>query len=94
MLRQCRSYVAIACLRSASVSSAADPATARVDLRKIENNVAIAGAKALGELTGGPIALAFVLAADLLGVKLAVDRSLTQRVTTVRVGVRSEAAAS
>lgn len=70
---------------------AGDPTVARVDLRKIENDVAIQGAEALGELRGGPIALAFVLAADLLGVKLAIDRSMIKKVTMVRVGLRESA---
>ena len=42
-----------------------------------------------GELTGGPIALAFVLAAKLLGVRLDVDRELMRRVTTVRIAVKT-----
>jgi len=67
---------------------AADPTVARVDLRAIENTLAIRGAEAFGELTGGPIALAFVLAADLLGVRLDVDRTLIDRVTMVRLEVR------
>jgi Fe-S-cluster containining protein len=62
---------------------AADPTTARVDLRQLENDVAIKAAKALGELRGGPIALAFVLAADVLDVKINVDRDLIARVTAV-----------
>jgi Fe-S-cluster containining protein len=62
---------------------AADPATARVDLRQLENDVAIKAAKALGELLGGPIALAFVLAADLIGVKINVDRVLVEQVLHV-----------
>jgi len=67
---------------------AGDPTVARVDLRKAENAVAIGGAEALGELLGGPIPLAFVFAADLLGVRLDIDRALVKRVTTVRVEVR------
>ena len=68
---------------------AGDPTVARVDLRKIENTVAVHAAQALGELTGGPIALAFVLAAKLLGVKLDVDRKLMRRVTMVRIEVKT-----
>ncbi len=68
---------------------AGDPTVARVDLRKIENTVAVHAAQALGELTGGPIALAFVLAAKLLGVKLDVDRELMRRVTMVRIEVKT-----
>jgi Fe-S-cluster containining protein len=62
---------------------------ALVDLRKIEHDIAIQGAEAFGELTGGPIALAFVLAAELLGVKLNVDRELLRRVTMVRIEVKN-----
>ena len=62
---------------------------ALLDLRKIEHQVAIESARAFGELTGGPIALAFVLAAKLLGVKLDVDRELMRRVTMVSIQVRS-----
>lgn len=58
-----------------------------IDLRGLERDVAIKGAEVLGELSGGPIALAFVLAADLIGVKLSIDRSLIARVTRVRMKV-------
>lgn len=60
-----------------------------VGLRAIEQDVAIKGAEAFGELTGGPIALAFVLAAQLLGVKLNVDRELVRRVTMVSIKVKT-----
>ena len=66
-----------------------DPTVARVDLRKIENTVLVNGAQAFGELTGGPIALAFVLAARILGVKLDVDRELIRRVATTKISVPS-----
>lgn len=56
-----------------------------VDLSKLEREVAIEAAREFGELTGGPIALAFVLAAKLLGVKLDVDPELVRRVAKVRV---------
>ena len=62
---------------------------ALVDLRKIEHAIAIKAAEAFGELTGGPIALAFVLAAKFLGVKLNVDDTLMKRVTMVRIKVKS-----
>lgn len=68
---------------------AGDPTVARLDMREIETAVAVRAAKEFGELTGGPIALAFVLAAKLLGVRLDVDRELLRGVTTVRVGVRA-----
>ena len=67
---------------------AADPTVARVDFRKIENTVAVDAARAFGELTGGPIALAFVIAAKFLGVKLDIDRELVRRVTMVRIAVK------
>lgn len=56
-----------------------------VDMHAVENRIALGGAEAFGELTGGPIALAFVLAADMLGVKLTIDRDLIKRVTLVRI---------
>jgi len=62
---------------------------ALVDLRKIEHDIAIKGAQAFGELTGGPIALAFVLAAKLLGVKLNIDHELVRRVTMVHIEVKT-----
>jgi Fe-S-cluster containining protein len=68
---------------------AGDPTVALVDLRKLENTIAIDGAKAFGELTGGPIALAFVLAAKLLGIRLNIDRELIRRGTVVRIGVKT-----
>ena len=68
---------------------AGDPTVARVDLRKTETTIAVRAAEALGELTGGPIALAFVLAAKLLGVKLNLDPDLVRRVTPVRVAVKT-----
>ena len=71
---------------------AADPTIARVDTRSIENDIAIRGAEAFGELTGGPIALAFVLAAKLLGVRLDINSELLRRVTMVRVEVRKRPA--
>jgi Fe-S-cluster containining protein len=61
---------------------------ALVDLRKIEHGIAIKSAEAFGELTGGPIALAFVLAADLLDVRLDIDRTLLKNVTNVHIKVR------
>lgn len=56
---------------------------ALVNLREIEQTVALQGAAELGELAGGPIALAFVRAADLLGVRLNIDRSRIKQVTNV-----------
>jgi Fe-S-cluster containining protein len=59
----------------------------KVDLQALETQVAVDGAKALGELTGGPIALVFVLAAKALGVALDIDPALIRGVQTVRVDV-------
>jgi len=64
---------------------AADPTFQRVDLQAIETAVAVDGAKAYGELTGGPIALMFVLAAKALGVVLDINPALIRGVQTVRV---------
>lgn len=66
---------------------AAKPTFARVDLQSLETTLAVEGAKAFGELTGGPIALVFVLAAKILGVKLDIDPALIRGVTRVRVRV-------
>jgi len=60
-------------------------------LHETENAIALGAAAALGELTGGPIALAFVLAADMLGIKLKIDRDLIKRVTMVRIPVKKQA---
>lgn len=62
---------------------------ALLDLDEVANAVAIKAARELGALTGGPIALAFVLAAKLLGVRLAIDQGLLRRVTMVHIAVRS-----
>jgi hypothetical protein len=48
------------------------------------HGIAIKGAEAFDELTGGPIALA-----DMLGVKLNIDRALLRRVTMVRIKVKT-----
>jgi hypothetical protein len=64
---------------------------ALLDLHTIEHSIALKSAEAFGELTGGPIALAFVLAADILGVKLNIDRALLRRVTMVRIPVKAKA---
>jgi Fe-S-cluster containining protein len=64
---------------------AANTETALLDLRKLEHKIALKGADALGELTGGPIAVAFVLAADRLGVPLHIDRSLMPNVMVVEI---------
>jgi len=83
----CRYHMVVSPPQNCALGSA-DPNVALVDWREIENTVAIKGATAFGELTGGPIALAFVLAADLLDVKLDVDRELVKRVTNVRIPMR------
>lgn len=84
----CRYHMVVSEPQNCAHGPAAKP-IALLDLRKIEHAVAIKGAEALGELTGGPIALAFVLAAKLLGVKIDVDPDLVRRVTTVRIGVKT-----
>lgn len=62
-----------------------------LDLKKLEHEVSLAGARAFGELTGGPIALAFVLAAKALGVHLNIPADLLQRLTIVRMPVEVRA---
>jgi Fe-S-cluster containining protein len=68
---------------------AGDPTVARVDLQTIETAIAVEAATAYGDLTGGPIALAFVLAAKALGVKLNIDPALIRGAQTVRVEVEA-----
>jgi len=58
---------------------ATNPTTKRVDLRQLEQEVALEGARETGELLGGTIAQAFVLAADRLGIELKIDRALFER---------------
>jgi Fe-S-cluster containining protein len=58
-----------------------------IDMKAAEQDIAVKGAEAFGELTGGPIALAFVIAADMLGVKLSINRALIRSVTLVRMKV-------
>jgi Fe-S-cluster containining protein len=84
----CRYHMVVSSPENCEHGPEAKP-IALVDLRKIENAITIKGAEAFGELTGGPIALAFVLAAKLLGVKLDVNHELMRRVTTVRIEVKT-----
>ena len=84
----CRYHMVVSSPANCEHGPASKP-IALVDLRKIEHTIAIKSAEAFGELTGGPIALAFVLAAKLLGVKLNVDHELMRRVTMVRIGVKA-----
>lgn len=86
----CRYHMVVSPPENCEVGPEARPLVL-VDLHKVEHAVAIKSAEALGELTGGPIALAFVLAADLLGVKLDIDRSLIKHVTNVHIKVRPPA---
>lgn len=83
----CRYHMVISDPQNCALG-AADPTVARVDLRALETDLAVRGAEALGELLGGPIALAFVLAADMLGVRLTIDRALIQRVQITRVTIK------
>jgi Fe-S-cluster containining protein len=66
-----------------------DETVVMVDMSKLEREVAVEAAREFGELTGGPLALAFVLAAKLLGVRLDIDPQLIRRVTTVHLKVRA-----
>ena len=84
----CRYHMVVSSPANCELGPASKP-IALVDLRKIEHTIAIKSAEAFGELTGGPIALAFVLAAKLLGVKLNVDHELMRRVTMVRIEVKA-----
>jgi Fe-S-cluster containining protein len=82
----CRYHMVVSAPENCEVGPERRP-IALLDLHAIEHAVAIKSAEAFGELTGGPIALAFVLAADMLGVKLNIDRGLLRRVTMVRMRV-------
>lgn len=84
----CRCHMVVSPPQNCALG-AGDPTVARVDLREIEDTVAVQAAQTFGELTGGPIALAFVLAAKLLGVKLNVDRELMRRVTMVSIEIKT-----
>ena len=84
----CRYHMVVSSPENCEVGPEPKP-IALVDLRKIEHAIAIKAVEAFGELTGGPIALAFVLAAKFLGVKLNVDATLMKRVTMVRIKVKS-----
>jgi Fe-S-cluster containining protein len=83
----CRYHMVVSAPENCEVGPERRP-IALVDLHTIEHGIALKGAEAFGELTGGPIALAFVLAADMLGVKLNIDRALLRRVTMVRMAVK------
>jgi Fe-S-cluster containining protein len=89
----CRYHMAITPPENCAIG-AADPSVARVDLSRIETDVAVSGAAELGELLGGPISLAFVLAADMLGVRLDIDRTLLRRVAITRVVVETRLGSS
>lgn len=82
----CRYHMVVSDPKNCALG-AKEPTTARVNLRQIEDDVMIRAAEEYGELVGGCIALAFVLAADLLGVKLDIDRKLLDRVQISRVAV-------
>lgn len=84
----CRYHMVVSSPANCEVGPERRP-IALVDLHTIEQGVALKSAEAFGELTGGPIALAFVLAADMLGVKLNIDRTLLRRVTIVRIEVKT-----
>jgi Fe-S-cluster containining protein len=85
----CRYHMVVSSPENCEVGPEARPISI-VDLRDIENTIAIKSAEEFGELTGGPIALAFVLAAQMLGVKLDINRELLRRVTMVRIAVKKK----
>lgn len=58
---------------------------ALVNLKKTEDTISIGAAEVFGELTGGPIALAFVYAARMLDVTLAIDPDLVRRGAMIRI---------
>ncbi len=82
----CRYHMVVSAPENCAIGSTTKQ-IALVDLRKLEHTIAIEGARAFGELTGGPIALAFVLAAKVLGVRLDVPADLLRRVTMVRMRI-------
>lgn len=86
----CRYHMAVSPPENCEVGPEDKPIS-MVNLHKIESTIALKGAAELGELTGGPIALTFVLAADLLGVKLDIKRSLIDRVSNVSLKVTKSA---
>lgn len=85
----CRYHMVVSSPENCEVGPEPKP-IAIVDLRNIENTIAIKSAEEFGELTGGPIALVFVLAAQMLGVKLNINRELLRRVTMVRIAVKKK----
>lgn len=82
----CRYHMVVSSPQNCALG-AADPKVTLVDFRAIENDITIRAAQIFGELAGGPLALVFVLAAKMLGVRLDVDRELVHRVTVVRAQV-------
>lgn len=68
---------------------AADNVVARIDLRKLEDLVLLQGARALGSLVGGSIPSAFAVAAQMMGVELAVDEHLVAKTTWANISVES-----
>lgn len=66
---------------------ALDDRIARINLTKIEDLVTMTGAHELGAMTGATLAAALVLAADMLGVKLDVDRDMVRRNVMMAVPV-------
>lgn len=68
---------------------AENPETARLDLSKLENAVAMKGASEIGSLTGGTLALAFVLAAERLGIELEINPELVRRAVMVQITLES-----
>lgn len=64
-----------------------DAHVGRVDLRKLENLVALTSAQEIGELLAGPIPAAFVMAARMLNVEFYADDVAVKRAMFPRVKV-------
>lgn len=68
---------------------AEDNIVGRLDLRKLEDLVLLAGARELGALSGGSIPAAFVAAARMLGVELDVDEELAEKSLWTNISVEA-----
>lgn len=74
----CRYYFAVSPPENCALG-AADTLVGRIDLSKLEARVTAAGAIELGELSGGPIPVALVLAMRYLGEPFPVDETALKR---------------
>jgi Fe-S-cluster containining protein len=79
----CRYHLVVSPPENCAIGATDDEV--RIDLHVLEQQVALSGAREMGALYGGPIALCFVLAADHLGVSLTIDREFVKRCMVVRV---------